>query len=108
VRRSLRKGSGRRGPRKGIDGSVVKHLGARDVQLEIFVSDGSLIPATMRFDVAGISRAVASVGDLLREGINVVFQSGSGWMERAGRKMPLCRRGTRFFLQAKLRRHHGQ
>ncbi len=78
----LRKSSGRRGPRRGIDDSVVKRLGTRCAQLEGLVSDGSSIPAKTRIDVAGISRAVASVGDLLSRGINVVFQSGSGWLER--------------------------
>jgi hypothetical protein len=87
VGHSLHKSSGRRGPRRGIDGWVVKRHAVGDAQLEIFVSDGSLIPAKARVDVAGISRAVASVGDLLSRGINVVVQSGTGWLwsGRAGK-----------------------
>ena len=84
---------------RGIDGSHVPHHGERNCSFEISDYDGLKIPARMHFEVAGIARTVASVGDLMSKGINTHFQDGQGWLDRGGRCIPLIRRGNRFFLR---------
>ena len=52
----------------------------------------------MTFQVAGVVRPVASVGELCDKGFDVHFVGGEGWMSKNGKTFEFRRRGNRFML----------
>jgi hypothetical protein len=63
--------------------------------------------ASMKFEVAGVSRSVVSVGSLVSKGFDVSFDKDGGWISKGLRKVPLVKRGNRYFLRVKWRQARG-
>ena len=71
---------------RAVDGSNIEHHGQRRVPFELETSEGTQ-NASMTFQVAGVVRPVASVGELCDKGFDVHFVGGEGWMSKAERRL---------------------
>lgn len=85
---------------QGVDGSVVKHYGAKSVGMRLMDANGVTKDAEVRFQVASVKRPVMSVGELLNKGFEVHFQDGQGWIAKGDTWIELERIGNRFMLRA--------
>ena len=56
----------------------------------------------MTFQVAGVVRPVASLGELNDKGFDMHFVGGQGWTEKNGKTVEFVRRGNRFMLPVSL------
>jgi hypothetical protein len=92
---------------RSIDGGKIAHLGERNVKFEVEDECGKSLMASMRFEVAGVQRAVVSVGGLVAKGFDVSFDGNGGWISKDGRRVPLIKRGNRYFLRVKWRQAGG-
>ena len=82
---------------RAVDGTSIEHHGERSVPFELETSEG-MQKASMTFQVAGVVRPVASVGELCDKGFDVRFVGGEGWMSKNGKTVEFRRRGNRFML----------
>jgi hypothetical protein len=82
---------------RAADGSSIAHHGAGEVSFELQASDG-LQKATMKFQVAGVFRPVASISELMNKGFDVHFVGGQCWIACNGPTVDFTRRGNRFML----------
>jgi hypothetical protein len=78
------------------------------MKFEIQDDSGQGLLASMKFEVAGVSRSVVSVGSLVSKGFDVSFDKEGGWISKGTRRVPLVKRGNRYFLRAKWRQARGQ
>jgi hypothetical protein len=80
-----------------VDGTSIEHHGVRSVPFELQTTEG-VQKASMTFQVAGVVRPVASVGELCENGFDVHFVGGEGWMSKDGKTVEFKRRGNKFIL----------
>ena len=92
---------------RAVDGSNIEHHGQRRVPFELETSEGTQ-NASMMFQVAGVVRPVASVGELCDKSFDVHFVGGEGWMSKDGKTVGFRRRGNRFMLPITMKRLDGK
>ena len=80
----------------GADGSAIPNLGAQKTS----ASDESGRTIALEFDVAKISRPLASVAEIVKKDHRVVFEDGASFIQskRTGTWTPLRQEGNLFFL----------
>ena len=80
----------------GADGSPIPNLGGQ----KISASDDSGRTIALEFDVAKISRPLASVAEIVKKDHRVVFEDGASFIQskKSGVWTPLRQEGNLFFL----------
>ena len=89
---------------RSVDGTKVPLWGERNVNFEIKDATGKIVQAPMKFQVAGVTKPIVSVGDLTTKGYEVQFQGQGGRIAKGSQTVPLVRRGNHFMLQVKRQR----
>ena len=80
----------------GADGSAIANLGSQ----KVFGTDNHGSRISLDFDVAKISRPLASVAEMVKKNYRVIFDEGRSYIENkaTGRWTPLRQEGNLFFL----------
>eukprot|EP00969_Alexandrium_andersonii_P317999 14047005-Alexandrium_andersonii.AAC.1 len=80
----------------GIQGKPIEMIGEKSVDVGFQGWNGGEIDGNITFDVASVSRPVASAGRLRRLGYGIHLAPEGCWVERDGRSAPIYPKGDIF------------
>lgn len=89
---------------KSVSCQVVKHYGERNVPILLTDNNGSTQNASMKLVVAGVTRRVLGMGEVMRRGFGLILNDGRGWLCRGDRWVLLEKNGSGFFAGGGRRR----